>query len=503
MAIHHISREITPLGVVVALVGVVAVVGLDGLKRILKMGDTLVEGDNVVTGDEGNVTIGFADGSSVDVGRDSELTMDVAEFGEAAFKPDAANILQGIKDGLNAGQPAGDLLAAAANGTLGAAPTYMSHTPPDSISGNYPPGTTETSGQPGDTTVDDPIITPGSTPMPEVTISDISIKEPGSSGGNGQGSAAGSRTTAEFTVTLSQPSAQDVTIQYSTVDGTASSADGDYQPVSGVIVIPAGQTTATISVTIHGDSLVEGDESFTLHLHHIDNAMLADDQGIGVILDNEPTGQGGGIGFGGTDDTPGKNEATDGDDILHGTGGHDTIAGLDGDDTIFGAGGDDTLRGGRGDDSLIGGAGDDVLVGNTGNDVLLGQIGNDILSGNAGDDILMGGRGEDLLSGGGGRDIFSYTSLSDAGDVITDFKSNQNDAIDISELLDGYSDGDDISAYINVVQDGGDVELHVDPDGSSDFTLLVTLQDAASQLSTDPVDLLAEGSLIINSNTIV
>ena len=115
----------------------------------------------------------------------------------------------------------------------------------------------------------------------------------------------------------------------------------------------------------------------------------------------------------------------------------------------------------------------------------------------------MGGRGEDLLSGGGGRDVFSYTSLNDAGDVITDFKSNQNDAIDISELLDGYSEGDDLSAYINVVQDGGDVELHVDPDGSSDFTLLVTLQDAASQLSTDPVDLLAEGSLIINSNTIV
>lgn len=510
MALHHITREITPLGVIVALTGVVAVVGIDGLKRILKMGDTLVEGENVVTGGEAEVSIGFADGSSVEVGRDSELAISTDQFNPESVRGHASEVIQAIKDGINSGQSVSELLDAAARGTL----ANVNYDDSGSSSGAYVPGNNPDSDSGEDTGSDGPATSPPDNPqdtLPVLSISDVVIKEPAANTDIIQGQGTGTVTTAEFIVSLSEASTQDVTLHFKTVDGAAVSkgqggATLDYQHDAGVLIIPAGEASATINVVINGDDIVEGNENFFLQLSHVENATLANAQGVGVITDNEPSGQGGstgGSGFGGTDDTPGSNEPTSGDDIIHGTGAHDTISALDGDDVVFAAGGNDSIKGGLGDDLLMGGAGDDVIVGNVGDDILMGQVGDDNLSGNAGNDVLIGGKGEDLLSGGGGRDIFSFTDMSEAGDVITDFKTNQNDAIDISELLEGYSDGDDLSGYVNLVQDGSDLELHVDPAGESEFTLLVTIQDTAAQLSNDPVDLLAEGSLIINSNTIV
>jgi hypothetical protein len=57
---------------------------------------------------------------------------------------------------------------------------------------------------------------------------------------------------AAFTVTLSAPSAQPVTVQYVTADGSAT-AGSDYQTASGTLIIPAGQTTGTIAVLVNGD----------------------------------------------------------------------------------------------------------------------------------------------------------------------------------------------------------------------------------------------------------
>ena len=53
-----------------------------------------------------------------------------------------------------------------------------------------------------------------------------------------------------FTVSLSEPAAQDVFVNYTTVDGTAT-AGADYGAVSGTLTIPAGSTTATITVPIY------------------------------------------------------------------------------------------------------------------------------------------------------------------------------------------------------------------------------------------------------------
>jgi Ca2+-binding RTX toxin-like protein len=75
-----------------------------------------------------------------------------------------------------------------------------------------------------------------------------------------------------------------------------------------------------------------------------------------------------------------------------------------------------------------------------GNDLLTGTAKNDTLSALAGDDTLIGGAGTDKLTGGLGADTFKFNSVSNSGitaktrDTITDFKSTQNDKIDLSGI---------------------------------------------------------------------
>ncbi|HEY7422832.1 MAG TPA: FG-GAP-like repeat-containing protein [Gemmataceae bacterium] len=97
---------------------------------------------------------------------------------------------------------------------------------------------------------------------------------------------AGTRA-ATFTVTLSAPSAQPVTVQYATANGTAT-AGSDYQAASGTLTIPTGQTTGTITVPVIGDRLPEPNETFFVNLSGATNATIADGQAVGTIADDEP-----------------------------------------------------------------------------------------------------------------------------------------------------------------------------------------------------------------------
>jgi hypothetical protein len=90
-----------------------------------------------------------------------------------------------------------------------------------------------------------------------------------------------------FTVTLSVASGLPVSVTYATADGAAT-ASSDYQAVSDTLVIPAGQTTGTITVLVNGDRLAEPNESFFVTLSNATNAAIADGQGVGTILDDEP-----------------------------------------------------------------------------------------------------------------------------------------------------------------------------------------------------------------------
>jgi hypothetical protein len=113
-------------------------------------------------------------------------------------------------------------------------------------------------------------------PPPSLEIADATVTE-----GN-TGTAL-----AVFTVTLSAPSAQPVTVQYATANGTAT-AGSDYQARNGTLSIPAGQTSGTITVPVIGDRLGEPTETFAVNLSSPTNATVGDGRGIGTIVDDEP-----------------------------------------------------------------------------------------------------------------------------------------------------------------------------------------------------------------------
>ena len=91
---------------------------------------------------------------------------------------------------------------------------------------------------------------------------------------------------ANFTVSLSAPSGQLVSVGWATADGTAT-APADYTAGGGNVVFNPGQTTRTVTVSVKGDMLDENDEMFTVRLSDPTNATIADGTGVGTINDDD------------------------------------------------------------------------------------------------------------------------------------------------------------------------------------------------------------------------
>jgi hypothetical protein len=96
----------------------------------------------------------------------------------------------------------------------------------------------------------------------------------------------GGANTAVFTVTLSQASSLPVTVAFAAVDGTAK-AGQDYVATSGTLTFAPGETQETILVTIIGDTIVEPNETFTVHLSQPTNATLTRGDAAGTIIDDD------------------------------------------------------------------------------------------------------------------------------------------------------------------------------------------------------------------------
>ena len=94
----------------------------------------------------------------------------------------------------------------------------------------------------------------------------------------------GSGAVLAFTVTLSPALTETVTVEYNTVDGTAS-AGADYTDTSGTLTFTPGQTSQTVSVPVLDDSHDEGSETLTLRLLYPWPARvrLADAQATGTV----------------------------------------------------------------------------------------------------------------------------------------------------------------------------------------------------------------------------
>jgi hypothetical protein len=117
---------------------------------------------------------------------------------------------------------------------------------------------------------------PSTPPLPSVSVGDVTGSE-----GNFATKAA------SFIVTLSAASSQPVTVAYATANGTAA-AGSDYQAAFGTLTIPAGQTSGTIIVLMNGDRVAEANETFIVNLSSPAGATIADGQGVGTVVDDEP-----------------------------------------------------------------------------------------------------------------------------------------------------------------------------------------------------------------------
>jgi serine protease len=89
-----------------------------------------------------------------------------------------------------------------------------------------------------------------------------------------------------FTVSLSQASGSDVTYNITTNNGTAA-AGSDYVANSATgATITAGQTSKTFSVTVNGDTAVEGNETFFVNLSS-GSVSIADSQAKATITNDD------------------------------------------------------------------------------------------------------------------------------------------------------------------------------------------------------------------------
>lgn len=112
-------------------------------------------------------------------------------------------------------------------------------------------------------------------PTPSITINDVVHPE----GNSGQ-------TNFDFTVSLSNPSAYTITVDYSTSDGSANDGS-DYVGKIGTLTFDPGVVSQPITVMVNGDTLEEFDEDFLVDLSNPTNASIADGQGRGVILTDD------------------------------------------------------------------------------------------------------------------------------------------------------------------------------------------------------------------------
>ena len=109
--------------------------------------------------------------------------------------------------------------------------------------------------------------------IPTVSVSDASAAE---------GDAVA------FAVSLSATGSQQVTVQYATSGGTATSGT-DFTAESGTLTFAANETSKTVSVATTDDSVDEANETFTLTLSSPTNATLGDATATGTIRNTETT----------------------------------------------------------------------------------------------------------------------------------------------------------------------------------------------------------------------
>jgi uncharacterized protein len=116
--------------------------------------------------------------------------------------------------------------------------------------------------------------------LPFISISDVQLAE---------GNIPGNTTIFSFAVTLDVPAlAGGVHFDATTTGISATSGDDFVALALNDIVIPEGQSSATVEVLVNHDLINESNETFSVTLSNLVGAFPGDAQGIGTILNDDP-----------------------------------------------------------------------------------------------------------------------------------------------------------------------------------------------------------------------
>ena len=117
-------------------------------------------------------------------------------------------------------------------------------------------------------------------PAPAISINNVTVAE-GDTG----------TVNLIYTVTLSGASGKTVTVDCATQDGTATTADNDYEAETTTLAFAPGETSKTITVTVNGDNVLEDDETVLVKLSNPTNTTITagQDTGTGTITNDEYT----------------------------------------------------------------------------------------------------------------------------------------------------------------------------------------------------------------------
>ncbi len=269
--------------------------------------------------------------------------------------------------------------------------------------------------------------------------------------------------TLTFTVSLSQFSLSPVSVNFSTVNGTAT-AGIDFVAASGLLTFAPGTTTQAVTVIVNGDFRQEANETFFLQLTNPVGTAIGDGSGVATIVDDD--------------------------------------AGAITPDTLLGNTGDDTLIGGPAADLLNGDGGNDLIFGNGGNDTILGGSGIDTINGGDGDDSIDGQGGADVIDSGNGDDLFMWNGASSGNDTVT----NASGADGVLVRLDGSSNVATIGQ--TPIPVGGVFGFLQISEGGATLTVdssvaQVTVDGGAGDdtITVTNIDLVCRGSVVVRGNT--
>lgn len=112
-------------------------------------------------------------------------------------------------------------------------------------------------------------------PLPGISINDVAVTE-GNSGSK----------VMTFTVALSQTTTATVTVDFTTMDGTAE-AGSDYVARTGTVTFAPGTLMQPVEITINADTLDEANETFLVLLSNAVNGSITDGEGQGTISDDD------------------------------------------------------------------------------------------------------------------------------------------------------------------------------------------------------------------------